>query len=755
MTDYGHELKFGSFITPQAQQADDVVALAQLSEAAGLDLVTFQDHPYQANFLDAWTLLSFVAAKTSRIALSGNVLNLPLRPPAVLARAVVSLDLLSHGRAELGLGAGAFWDGVEAMGGDKLTPGEAVTALEEGMDIIRGIWDAGEPGGVRIEGKYHHARGARRGPLPAHRINIWLGALKPRMLGLVGRKADGWLPSLSYIKSPTIEESNAIIDAAATEAGRDPREIRRMINLLGSRLTPDDKAGMIDQITELAIEHGFSTFILAADAPDGILTFGNDVAPAVREAVVKARAAAGTSTATVRSAASLALRSPQVDYDALPGTLAGKAVEPGDHGYSTLRSTYIHRGSPGLVIRATSPEDVADAVRYARNQAAPLAVRSGGHGISGRSTNDGGIVLDVSALNEICLLDPATKRIRLGPGARWGEVAEKLAPHGLGMSSGDYGDVGVGGLATAGGIGWLSRKHGLTIDHVVAAEIVLADGRQLRVDKDNHPDLFWAVRGAGGNFGVVTAFELEAYDVGNVVFAQITYDLTDAEAVMQRWALAVIDAPRDLTSFLSMVPARAGNPAFGQASIVIANPDPAIAQPMLQPFVELGPILGSQAYVMPYPALVETHFTGHDGQGGLTSHAGLLTELTPSIARHMGNILRARATDMMQLRSVGGAVNDIAPEAMAYAHRHQNFSFNAGGHGATAARLESLWPALQNELDGLYMNFETATERDHLERAFPAPTLQRLQRLKAQYDPTELFNANFNIPPLETSQAAE
>lgn len=295
MTDYGHDLKFGTFITPQARQAHEVVALAELTEASGLDLATFQDHPYQANFLDTWTLLSFVAARTSRIALSGNVLNLPLRPPAVLARAAASLDLLSHGRFELGLGAGAFWDGVEAMGGNKLTPGQAVDALEEGIEIIKGVWDADAPGGVRVEGKYHQARGARRGPLPEHRIEIWLGAYKPRMLNLVGRKADGWLPSLGYIKSPAIEESNELIDTAAREAGRNPREIRRLLNLSASRLADRDEiAKMVDEVTQLALEHGFSTFILPADDGRLIETFGRDVAPAVRAAVDKARIASGT-----------------------------------------------------------------------------------------------------------------------------------------------------------------------------------------------------------------------------------------------------------------------------------------------------------------------------------------------------------------------------------------------------------------------------------------------------------------------------
>lgn len=756
MTDYGHELRFGTFITPQAKQADDVVALAQRSEAVGLDLVTFQDHPYQSNFLDTWTLLSFVAARTERVKLAGNVLNLPLRPPAVLARAAASLDLLSHGRFELGLGSGAFWDGIEAMGGTKLTPGEAVEGLEEAMEIIRGIWDAGAPGGVRVDGKYHKAAGARRGPLPQHRIDIWLGAYKPRMLRLVGRKADGWLPSRSYIKEPTIAESNAMIDEAAEKAGRSPREIRRLLNLFGSRLADgEDARQLADEITALTLEHGFSTFILPADAPGLIETFGKEVAPRVQEKVASGRAAAGTSTGAVRSAAAVAMRVAGIDYERVPPALAEVTIEPSDHAYAQHRSTYIHRGQPGLVLRPRNAAEVAEAVSFAAAQAVPMAVRSGGHGISGKATNDGGIVIDVGQLNAVELIDPVTSRFRVGPGARWGEVASALAPHGLGMSSGDYGDVGVGGLATAGGIGWISRQHGLTIDHVVAAEVVLADGRQVRADAENNPDLFWALRGAGGNFGVVTALELEAYPVSNVVFAQITYDLGDAEQVIPRWAETVIAAPWALTSFLTMVPARSGNPAFGQAMIVINDPDPGVAEPMLQPFLDVGPVLGSRAYVMPYSGLIQSHFSGHDGVGGLVSHSGMLTTVTPEIARGMSDILRAKATDMMQLRAVGGAVNDVAPEATAYAHRHQNFCLNAGGSGSVAERLESLWPALEAHLDGLYLSFETGSERSHLERAFPGKTLERLRALKAEYDPKGLFNSNFPIPPAEAVAAAE
>ncbi len=197
--------------------------LAVLADRAGLDLVTFQDHPYQPRLLDAWTLLSYVAARTSRISLAPNVLNLPLRPPAVVARAVAALDRLSGGRAELGLGAGGFWDAIEAMGGRRLTPGQGVDALEEAIDVIRALWAVDEPRKARFDGRYYTLAGAARGPAPLHDVGIWIGAYKPRMLALTGRKADGWLPSLPYLEEGGLAAGNAAIDAAAVRRGASPR----------------------------------------------------------------------------------------------------------------------------------------------------------------------------------------------------------------------------------------------------------------------------------------------------------------------------------------------------------------------------------------------------------------------------------------------------------------------------------------------------------------------------------------------------
>jgi len=299
MPDYGHALEFGVFLTPSNERPDAVVELAQFAERSGVDLVTFQDHPYQRRFLDAWTLLSFVAARTSRVRLSPNVACLPLRPPAVLARAVAGLDLLSGGRVELALGAGAFWDAIEAMGAARLTPGESVRALEEAIDIIRALWDTGERGGVTYEGERYTIRGAARGPAPAHDVGIWIGAYKPRMLRLTGRKGDGWLPTLSYLEPGALAAGNAAIDAAARDAGRDPAAVRRILNIggtfsarRGDGLLDGPVAQWVEALTALAVEDGASGFILQGDDPAAIATFAGEVAPAVREAVAAARAGA-------------------------------------------------------------------------------------------------------------------------------------------------------------------------------------------------------------------------------------------------------------------------------------------------------------------------------------------------------------------------------------------------------------------------------------------------------------------------------
>jgi alkanesulfonate monooxygenase SsuD/methylene tetrahydromethanopterin reductase-like flavin-dependent oxidoreductase (luciferase family) len=224
-------LQFGISLVPATERLDRIRELVRVADEAALDLVGIQDHPYQHHFLDTWSLIPTLLAETKRISFFTDVANLPLRPPAVMAKAAASLDVLSGGRFELGLGAGGLPDVIASFGGPRRTPGEAVEALDEAIDVIRLLWS--NERSVSFEGRHYRLDDARPGPQPAHPIGIWVGAFKPRMLRLVGRKADGWLPSLGVLTRDELRTGNDQIDAAAEKAGRDPRTIRRIINVQG------------------------------------------------------------------------------------------------------------------------------------------------------------------------------------------------------------------------------------------------------------------------------------------------------------------------------------------------------------------------------------------------------------------------------------------------------------------------------------------------------------------------------------------
>ena len=271
-------LEIGIFIVPDAGDHETTVAQAVAADQVGLDAVAIQDHPYQYRFLDTWTLLSFVAARTERVRLVPDVINLPLRAPAVLAKSVASLDLLTDGRVELGIGAGAFWEGVAAMGGPRRTAGESVEALEEAIGIIRQFLDGSSS--VRFEGRHYRVAGARPGPPPAHGVGIWVGAYGPRMLRLTGRLADGWLPSIGgrYLPLDDVPARQATIDDAATRAGRDPSEIARVANV------GLDDSDWLDpeRLAAVATDLRFGMLLLSVPS-EGAVEFvrrlGEDVAP--------------------------------------------------------------------------------------------------------------------------------------------------------------------------------------------------------------------------------------------------------------------------------------------------------------------------------------------------------------------------------------------------------------------------------------------------------------------------------------------
>ncbi len=279
-------LELGAFVVPDATNPNAVFEQVRAAEEGGLDLVGVQDHPYQRRFFDTWTLLAYVAGRTERVRLVPDVTNLPLRAPAMLAKAAASLDVLSGGRVEVGLGAGAFWEGVEAMGGPRRTPKESVDALEEAIAICRAFWD-GERS-VDVDGEHYRVRGARPGPPPAHRIGIWVGAYGPRMLRLTGRLGDGWLPSLggSYLGAEDALRMQDAVDEAARRAGRSPGDVERAVNLMA---LGDEPASWADSLARTASELRFTTLLAGVpserDPIEFVRRLGEDVAPRVRELV--------------------------------------------------------------------------------------------------------------------------------------------------------------------------------------------------------------------------------------------------------------------------------------------------------------------------------------------------------------------------------------------------------------------------------------------------------------------------------------
>lgn len=420
----------------------------------------------------------------------------------------------------------------------------------------------------------------------------------------------------------------------------------------------------------------------------------------------------------------------------LPPALAASAVIPGSPNYPAAQHSYTYRGAPAAILYPGSPEEVAQALTVVTTYGERFSVRSGGHGISGRSTNDGGVVIDLSRLNEITIEEPGT--VRLGAGNRWGPVARALAPSGLAITSGDSGDVGVGGLATVGGIGLLARRDGLTIDRVTGAEIVVADGRIVWTDADHEPELFWGIRGAGPNLGIVTSLRFRAAHLRGVGHADLVYDWPSLEVGLPRWAETVAASPREVNAFLYAVRGPRGVRAMVQA--LVATEDEQAIQTMLQPFVDVPGAVNAQARVTTYDQVVPYSGHPHTGQAGGSVRSALLNEIDSGAGRDLDGVLAAGA-DMVQIRPVGGAVNDIAPDATAYAHRHQQFAVMASGR----APFTSAWSPVLARADGLYLNFDNSGDPALVELAYPGQTRTRLRALKSVWDPADLFRENFPI----------
>ncbi|MEV4019796.1 FAD-binding oxidoreductase [Nonomuraea angiospora] len=432
----------------------------------------------------------------------------------------------------------------------------------------------------------------------------------------------------------------------------------------------------------------------------------------------------------------------------------GDIIEPGAAEYGSASRSVLTSGSPAYVLRPKSVADVRAGVRFAAGTGLALSVRGGGHAFAGFGTNDDGIVIDLSGLAQVEVIDKERHLVRIGGGATWGQVATALAPHGLAISSGDTKSVGVGGLTLTGGIGWKVRKYGLALDSMVAAELVTADGAVVRASAEENPELFWAIRGGGGNFGIVTAFEFAAHPTTDVFHGKIAFPASEAAGVLRGWADYLRTAPEELTSIANFANPFAGGPeAPVEIFVTFDGDDPELAAQALDPIRRLGTVIDDDVALKPYADTLVDGATPPPGIRLVTRSAFADKESVPEVLRILAEVGASEGSPFIAVRSVGGAVSRVPGDATAYAHRRAELMFVTTTLGpepvVQAARpaLEAIWARLAPHVNGAYANFLASATEEDVAAVYPTGTYERLAAVKRQYDPGNLFARNHNIRP--------
>jgi FAD/FMN-containing dehydrogenase len=439
---------------------------------------------------------------------------------------------------------------------------------------------------------------------------------------------------------------------------------------------------------------------------------------------------------------------------ALRRDFGGDIIEPGAADYESARSSVLASGTPAYVLRPASVEDVQAAVRFAAGAGRVLSVRGGGHSFAGFGTNDDGIVIDLSSLAGTEVIDKERHLVRIGGGSTWGQVAVDLAPHGLAISSGDTKSVGVGGLTLTGGIGWKVRKYGLALDNLVGAEVVTADGALVKASAEQNPELFWALRGGGGNAGIVTAFDFAAHPTTDVFFGRISFPASEAATVLQGWADHVRTAPEELTSNVVFANPFLGGPeAPVEVLVAFDGDDPELAARAIDPIRRLGTVLDDDVALTPYADILEEGMIPPPGITFLARSAFVDADSAPRVLQILAEVGAAERSPIIALRSVGGAVSRVPEDATAYAHRTAQLMIVTTTVGpqpvveAAGPALDAVWARLAPHVHGAYANFLTTATDEDVAAIYPTKTYERLAAVKRRYDPDNLFAGNHNVRP--------
>ncbi len=439
---------------------------------------------------------------------------------------------------------------------------------------------------------------------------------------------------------------------------------------------------------------------------------------------------------------------------ALRRDFGGDIIEPGAADYESARSSVLASGTPAYVLRPASVADVQAAVGFAAGAGLVLSVRGGGHSFAGFGTNDDGIVIDLSRLASTEVIDKERHLVRIGGGSTWGQVAVDLAPHGLAISSGDTKSVGVGGLTLTGGIGWKVRKYGLALDNLVGAEVVTADGALVRASAEENPELFWALRGGGGNVGIVTAFDFAAHPTTDVFFGKISFPATEAATVLLGWADHFRTAPEELTSNVVFANPFLGGPeAPVEVLVAFDGDDPDLAARAIDPIRRLGTVLDDDVALTPYADILEEGMIPPPGIRFLARSAFVDADSAAKVLQILAEVGAAERSPIIALRSVGGAVSRVPEDATAYAHRTAQLMIVTTTVGpqqvveAAGPALEAVWARLAPHVTGAYANFLTTATDEDVAAVYPTTTYERLAAIKGRYDPDNLFDGNHNVRP--------
>jgi FAD/FMN-containing dehydrogenase len=444
----------------------------------------------------------------------------------------------------------------------------------------------------------------------------------------------------------------------------------------------------------------------------------------------------------------------------LGAAVNGRTIVPGDGGYDKARTVFyggIDR-RPAVIVRAADEGDVARVVTFARDRGVELAVRSGGHSVAGHSACEGGIVLDLTDMRGL-EIDPAQRTAWAQTGLTAGAYTSAAGAHGLATGFGDTGSVGIGGLTLGGGVGYLVRKQGLTIDALLAADVVTADGKRLRADPETNPDLFWAIRGGGGNFGVATRFQYRLLEVGSIVGGMLVLPATPE--VIASFVAEAEAAPEELSTIANVMPAPPmpflppevhGRPVV-LATLVHSGGGEA-GERAVAPFRALAAPLADMIRPMPYPEIYPPDAEGYHPVAA--ARTLLVDRIDRGLAQTMVDHVRASTAQMAvtQIRVLGCAVARVPAEATAYAHRARRIMVNVAAlyerpeekavHEAWAADFAG---SLRQGPPAAYVNFLGDEGEARVREAYPERTWERLEEIKRRYDPTNLFHLNQNIPP--------